>query len=420
MHGREEKVRWNKQQKSNPMKARTKRCLELLDRVSEFFSEHPTLTFGTRGIALIAEVNTTRNAMRSQGASQVSGFGEFRGGVADRRALAAELLAQIREIEMAAEAMDSLSAPVPAEQLQRPQSESYQALLDTATAFVTVLTPLTVQQAFIDRDFPADFVTQLSALATQFAEATARKYAGRQTQKSGTLGVDQSAQQGLAIVKELNSILTKKLRKTDPVLLGVWRAASRLEQSRRPEPNGPHDENERSATLGLIQDSENLGERPRMLVSPVAGGHDEFGSRRVEMAARVGHDAVAALRDGPAAATVADNAVHSDPRSERLLIHDTQDRMVRGKRVDAGEPATGKSTAECRPDCVRIVPVQPRMEPGESVWQSGEDVPDSPNETRRHFAPAMRHGNENDMSHVAPWLPVKDCFDLGTIVFARA
>jgi hypothetical protein len=31
-------------------------------------------------------------------------------------------------------------------------------------------------------------------------------------------------------VKELNAIVTKKLRKTDPVLLGVWKAASRLEQ----------------------------------------------------------------------------------------------------------------------------------------------------------------------------------------------
>jgi hypothetical protein len=76
-------------------------------------------------------------------------------------------------------------------------------------------------------------VTQLSTLATQFAEATARKYAGRQTQKGGTLGVDQSAQHGLAIVKELNAILTKKLRTTDPVLLGVWKAASHLEQPPR-------------------------------------------------------------------------------------------------------------------------------------------------------------------------------------------
>jgi hypothetical protein len=168
------------------MKARTKRCFELLDRVSEFFSEHSILTFGTRGTALIAEVDTTRNAMRSQGASQVSGHGEFRGGVADRRELAAELRAQMREIELAAEAMDSLSAPVPAEQLQVPRSQAFQTLLDTAKAFVTVLTPLPVQQAFIDRDFPADFVTELATMVTQFADATGRKYAGQQTQMGGT------------------------------------------------------------------------------------------------------------------------------------------------------------------------------------------------------------------------------------------
>jgi hypothetical protein len=212
------------------MKTRTKRCLELLDRVGEFFSEHSTLTFGTRGTALITEVDTTRNVMRSQGASQVSGNGEFRGGVADRRELAAELRAQMREIELAAESMDSLSAPVPAEQFQVPRSQAFQTLLDTAKAFVTVLMPQPVQQAFIDRDFPATFVTDLATLATQFADATSRKYAGQQTQVGGTLGVDQSAAKGLTIVKELNAILTKKLRTTDPVLLGVWQAASRLEQ----------------------------------------------------------------------------------------------------------------------------------------------------------------------------------------------
>lgn len=98
---------------------------------------------------------------------------------------------------------------------------------------MTVLTPLPVQQAFIDRDFPTDFVTELATLAMQFADATSRKYAGQQTQMGGTLGVDQSAAKGLAIVKELNAILTKKLRKIDPVLLGVWQAASRLEQPPR-------------------------------------------------------------------------------------------------------------------------------------------------------------------------------------------
>jgi hypothetical protein len=215
------------------MKATTKRGLELCDRVSEFFSEHPTLTFGTRGTALIGQINTTRATLRLQGANQVNGLGEFRGGVAERRDLAVELRAQLKEIEMAAEAMDPATAPVPAEQLQLPRSQSYQALLDTAGSFVIVLTPQPVQQAFIDRDFPATFVTDLSALATQFAEATGRKFAGSQTRKGGTLGVDQSAEKGLKIVQELNAIVTKKLRKTDPVLLGVWQAASHLEQPPR-------------------------------------------------------------------------------------------------------------------------------------------------------------------------------------------
>jgi hypothetical protein len=217
------------------MKAQSKRCLELLDRVSEFFDEHATLTFGARGTALIGQVGTTAALMRSQGANQVNGSGEFQGGVAQRRVLATEIREQLEEIELAAEAMDPATTPVPAEQLQTPRSQSYQALLDTTASFVTVLTPTAVQQAFIDRDFPATFVADLSALATQFADATSRKYAGRQTQRGGTLGVDQAAEKGLKIVHELNAIVTKKLRKTDPVLLGVWKTASHLEQPPRRE-----------------------------------------------------------------------------------------------------------------------------------------------------------------------------------------
>jgi hypothetical protein len=41
------------------------------------------------------------------------------------------------------------------------------------------------------------------------------------------------------IVKELNAILTKKLHTTDPVLLGVWKVASRLEQPPRRTETAP-------------------------------------------------------------------------------------------------------------------------------------------------------------------------------------
>jgi hypothetical protein len=73
------------------MKAKKKRSLELLDRVGEFFDEHATLTFGVRGTALIAQVDTTADSIRAYGAGQVNGLGEFMGGVAERQQLATEL-----------------------------------------------------------------------------------------------------------------------------------------------------------------------------------------------------------------------------------------------------------------------------------------------------------------------------------------
>jgi hypothetical protein len=46
---------------------------------------------------------------------------------------------------------------------------------------------------------------------------------------SGTLGVDEMAAKGMQIVEELKAIVSKKLRTTDPILYGVWKAASRAE-----------------------------------------------------------------------------------------------------------------------------------------------------------------------------------------------
>ena len=56
------------------MKAKTKRCLELLDRVSRFFSEHPTLTFGTRGAALVGQIEPrlTASALMAEDKSAAS------------------------------------------------------------------------------------------------------------------------------------------------------------------------------------------------------------------------------------------------------------------------------------------------------------------------------------------------------------
>ncbi len=212
------------------MKAKTKRRLELLDRVGEFFDEHPTLALGTRGTALVGLITTTAESIRTHGAEQVEGFGQFRGGVAERRQLAKELRAQILEIEMAAQAMDPETAPVPAEQLVGPSSRSFQALLDTAGAFVSVLTPVPVKAAFTDRDFPATFVTDLATLAADFAAATGQKYAGVQRRMEGTIGVDEMAARGVQLVEELKPIMSKKLRTTDPILFRVWKAASRAER----------------------------------------------------------------------------------------------------------------------------------------------------------------------------------------------
>jgi hypothetical protein len=209
------------------MNQRTKQYGEMFGRVVTYAGTNTAaLSLGARGTALVTTITASRDAIENYGSNQVSGRGEWRGGAASRRFLATELRAQLVEIRDVAETLDPEQYPGVELQFQLPLSRSYAALVATARAFVDAVTP--IQQAYIDRDFPADFVEVLEDLIEDFDAATGRKNSGLQEQTGGTLGLAVGVQQGRKAVDELDAIITKKLRTTNPVLLGVWKLASRV------------------------------------------------------------------------------------------------------------------------------------------------------------------------------------------------
>ena len=101
-------------------------------------------------------------------------------------------------------------------------------MLGAARGFLTAIGP--VKAAFVERGMPADFDEQLADKVAAFEVATSRKHDGRQGQKGGTVMLELETRRGMTATKELDQIITNRLKRTDPVLLAVWKAARRLEQ----------------------------------------------------------------------------------------------------------------------------------------------------------------------------------------------
>ncbi len=173
-------------------------------------------------------LNSVITNMQGGVSSQVLGRGEYLGGTSGRRLLAKELRAAVKEISGTASVLDPDLYPGAAEQFAMPLSKSYEALLGAARGFMTAIGP--IKAAFVERGLPADFDEQLAEKIAPFEAATDRKHDGRQEQKAGTVTLQLETRRGMAATKELDQIITNRLKRTDPVLLAVWKAAKRLEQ----------------------------------------------------------------------------------------------------------------------------------------------------------------------------------------------
>jgi hypothetical protein len=222
------------------------RRVEMLERV-DHYGTASGLTFNPRATALFAQVHSITTDIREHGVDQVFGRGGFRAGTDDRQHVAKELRGRLSEMAQIGRSLPRAQYPTSAEQFRMPRTRSYQALRATALAFAEAATP--IKQAFLDREFPADFLEQLAAVVETLDEAHRRKSGGLAGQVGGTEGMRVTSREAMDLVRELDAILTKKLRKSNPSQFAAWQSASRVERDPQREPvEGPRAKVEGSKT----------------------------------------------------------------------------------------------------------------------------------------------------------------------------
>jgi hypothetical protein len=213
------------------MNKHQERKMAMLERIDNFLTKNPLTPTIARVTALAAEMKGALTAMRQQGGDQQGGLGEFKDGASRRQTLRRQVYGDLREISDTVTSLNPAEFPGVGEQFHLPRARSYQRILDTARAFLGAIGP--VKAALIERGFAADFDEALQALVTDFEAATDTKNNGRQRQRTNTAALALTAEEVRLKRLELDAIVSKALKTSNPALLAAWKDAVRVY-------SGPH------------------------------------------------------------------------------------------------------------------------------------------------------------------------------------
>jgi hypothetical protein len=208
------------------MNQKSQRCLEGCISTLQFNANNPMTPAVPRVTALQAELTTTTTALRDYGAAQINHHSAFRGAVDNRVLLRDQTLEALRQINKIARALNKAAFPNAQENFRMPRSKSYANVAAAARSFATHGEAM--EQAFIDRGRPATFVADLRALATGLDTAANARHTGLTEQVGATAGIAEKTREAIAILRELDAIITPLLE-NDPGLLATWKSAVHIE-----------------------------------------------------------------------------------------------------------------------------------------------------------------------------------------------
>ena len=200
--------------------------LEAFLRIGQFVSTTGFVP-NARGVVLFGSIATAVTQMQTHATKQQGGKGERHAGSMERERVGEILRLELVDIGYTGRSLDPDEYPGVGAKFRLPTSGSYQVLRATAEAYLEAVGP--VKQAFVEREYPADFDEKLADLITEFDEATENTDAGLQEQSGGTAGLRVVSTMAMKAVRELDAMITKKLRTSDPALLKVWKNTSRVE-----------------------------------------------------------------------------------------------------------------------------------------------------------------------------------------------
>ena len=210
--------------------------LEAFLRIGQFV---PTTGFvpNARGVVLFGQVATAATQMQTHASKQMGGKNDRHSGSMERARIGEELRLSLVDIGNTGRSLDPDLFPGVGATFRLPTSGTYQTLRATAQAYLEAIGP--VKAAFVEREYLADFDEKLVELIAEFDEATADTDAGLQQQSGGTAALRVVSSRALKAVRELDAMITKKLRASDPALLTVWRNASRVQRAPQAAPTAP-------------------------------------------------------------------------------------------------------------------------------------------------------------------------------------
>jgi hypothetical protein len=166
--------------------------------------------------------------MQTHATKQIGGKGARHSGTMERARIAEELRLELVDVGNTGRSLDPKEFPGVGAKFSLRDVRTYQALRATAEAYLEAIGP--IKAAFVEREYPPDFDEQIAQLIADFDAASRDQDAGLQEQSSGTAGLRVVSSRALAAVRELDAMITKRLRKSDPALLQVWKQTKHVER----------------------------------------------------------------------------------------------------------------------------------------------------------------------------------------------
>ena len=189
-----------------------------------------------RVTVLQAELITITAELRAYATDQIKHRSAFRGAVDNRVLLRDQTLEALRHINKIARALNKVAFPNARENFRMPRSRSNANVAATARSFATHGEAMA--QELINRGRPATFVADLRAQATALDAAANARQTGLQLQVGATVGIAEKAREAVAILRELDAIITP-LIEGDAALLATWKSAVNIENDPQRNPEKP-------------------------------------------------------------------------------------------------------------------------------------------------------------------------------------
>jgi hypothetical protein len=206
------------------------REVQTLGRMNDFGKSKATdFPASSLGGQKFAEAQTLVDELDELGEAQARASGEAQARAERKKNARVSLLKMLRAIRETAKAIDA-DKPGTSDLFKVPTTNGDEALVNSARASFANATLLKAD--FVQREMPATFLEDLSAIIDAFESANSSLNLHTGNRVSATAGIKTRLARAKNLRKELHPIVTNKYR-NDHSALAAWKSASHVERPPR-------------------------------------------------------------------------------------------------------------------------------------------------------------------------------------------